>query len=353
MSHKTKSLLELLTGIILVFGYLWLIYPLHSRWVQVIFLIPILVFFIYSDFINKRSFKENIKDIGFRMDNWYDSFKILIVFTSISIPVLFIIWQFFFPVNNYFYKELSFWRNFIGYPLGALGQEYIFLAFFFRRYKIIFSPYTNIAIIFSAFTFSMIHIPTPPLIIFCFIAGIVWASTYNKYPNLFTIAISHAILGIFCTCILLVYMNVGPKAHIGRWCNSDAVHGSIDSVNNIKVRKHINSKTHVLDVVVNNESHNIYIQGWIASIDNIKKIQISFGGKDYSVNYGTRREDVAAFFNNPVYLYSGFNVNIPISDFSLGHQKLYLKVYLEGKLFSIHYPYPKIWINPIHGSASD
>jgi hypothetical protein len=342
MSQKIKSSLEVLTGIIFIFGYLWLISPLHSQWVQVFSAIPILIFFIYSAFINKKSFE----DIGFRMDNWYGSFKILLIFTSITIPILYVIWQFFFPVKSFYYNGYSFWTQLVTKLFEALCQQYIFLAFFFRRYRDIFFPHTNIAIIFSALTFSMIHIPTPPLIIFCFVAGIVWAGTYNKYPNLFTIAISHTVLGIFCSSILLVYTNVGPNADIGRWCKEESVvYGGIDSVNNIDPDNNINTKRHVVDVNINHEKNSIFVNGWVASKDKIKNIRISLGGKDYSVHYGDKRENIAAAFNNPDYLYSGFNANIPISDLALGYHKLILKVYLKGELFSIHYPYPNIWVN--------
>jgi hypothetical protein len=341
MSQKIKSSLEVLTGIIFIFGYLWFISPLHSQWVQVFSAIPILIFFIYSDFINKKSFE----DIGFRMDNWYGSFKILLIFTSITIPILYVIWQFFFPVKSFYYNGYSFWTQLVTKLFEALCQQYIFLAFFFRRYRDIFFPHTNIAIIFSALTFSMIHIPTPPLIIFCFVAGIVWAGTYNKYPNLFIIAISHSVLGIFCSSILLVYTNVGPNADIGRWCKDESVYGGIDSVNNIDPDNNINTKRHVVDVNINHEKNSIFVNGWVASKDKIKNIRISLGGKDYSVHYGDKRENIAAAFNNPDYLYSGFNANIPISDLALGYHKLILKVYLKGELFSIHYPYPNIWVN--------
>lgn len=144
--------------------------------------------------------------------------------------------------------------------------------------------------------------------------------------------------GFFVFCILMVYTDVGPNADVGRWCKEESVHCSIDSINHIIVYKHINPKTHVLDVVINKETNAIYIQGWVASTERIKIIRISLGGINYPVNYGNKREDVAAHFNNPDYLYSGFNANIPISDFSSGYHKLSLKVYIEGIFLSIHSP---------------
>jgi hypothetical protein len=94
---------------------------------------------------------------------------------------------------------------------------------------------------------------------------------------------------------------------------------------------------------INHKEKSIFVDGWIASTKKIKNIRISLGGKDYSVHYGAKREDVAAYFNNPEYLYSGFNANIPRSDFALGYHKLFLKVCLEGDLF-YHSPGQIIWV---------
>jgi len=346
MSIRIKSSLEALTGIILIFGYLWLIYPLDYKWLKYYSLIPIILFIIYCDFINKKSFKQNLEDLGFRWDNWRGSFKILFIFTLVTIPVLYVVWQFYFPVNKYFYNENIFWEKLVTYPPGLLCQQYIFLAFFFRRYRDIFLPHTNIAIFFSALTFAAIHIPNPPLIIFCFGAGIVWAATYNKYPNLFTIAISQTILAVFVFEVLLAYPIVGPKADVGRWLEEkDPVYGFINGVNNINTYYNINKRTRVLDVDINHDKKIIIVNGWVASKDKIKNIVLSFGGKDYPVRYGGKREDVADYYKNPDFLYSGFSADIPVSDFTPGKHKMFLRVYLEGERFSIHYPHRRILVN--------
>lgn len=336
MPQKIKPLLEVLAGIIFIFGYVWLIIPLHSQWVKIFSVIPILLFLIYSDFSNK----ESLENIGLSLKNWHDSFKLLLIFTSIVIPILYVVWQHFLPVNNFFYHDYAFWKRLAIYPFVVLCQAYIFLAFFFRRYRKIFFPHTNIAIIFSAFTFSMIHIPSPPLIIFCFVAGIVWTSIYHKYPNLFTITIFHSVLGIFCSFVLLMYEVVGPEADPGKWSkNQDSVYGYIDSVNHIELFKIKDTS----DVEVSHKQNSILVRGWVASADNIKNIRLSLGGKDYSVHYGIERKDVATHFNNPDYLYSGFDANIPISDFALGYHRLLLKIDVEGDMF-YHSPGSRIWI---------
>jgi membrane protease YdiL (CAAX protease family) len=310
---------------------------LHSHWVKFFSAIPIFLFLIYSHYRNK----ESLEDIGFSLKNWRDSFKILFIFTSISIPILYVAWQFFLPVNNFFYNDYAFWKRLAVYPFVVLGQGYIFLAFFFRRFRQLFFPHTNIAIVFSALIFSIIHIPTPPLIILCFIAGIVWASVYQKYPNLFTITIFHSILGIFCSFVLLIYSEVGPDADPGKWSkNQDTVHGYIDNVNHMPPFKNKDS----LDVEVDYKQNSIFVAGWVASEDKINSVQLSLGGKNYPVRHDIERKDVAAHYNNPNYLYSGFSANIPISDFALGYHKLLLKVDVEGDMF-YHSPGSRVWIN--------
>ncbi len=147
MSQRIKSTLEILVGIILVFGYFWLILPLYYQSVKVLSAIPIYLFFIYSNYRNKKT----LKDLGLRLDNWYDSFKILLIFTSISIPVLYVIWRFsfVFPVDNYFYQKSIFWRKLFTYPFWALFQQYIFLAFFQAVQGYIFSSYKYCYLFFS------------------------------------------------------------------------------------------------------------------------------------------------------------------------------------------------------------
>lgn len=331
-----RATVEVLTGIICIFGYVWLIYPLYHLWIKILVAIPILVFLFLSNFVKKT----RVQDLGFRWDNWYDSAKILLIFTTVTIPVLYGIWNGFFPINHHFYADPNFWKRLMIYPFWALFQEYIVLAFFFRRYREIFFPHTRIAILLSASTFSLIHIPTPPLLIFCFVSGIIWAGTYHKYPNLYTIAISHAILGTFCSYVLLVYSNVGPDADIGRWSKqqSPVVWGSIERVNALvpERKKRLVSISH--------ETTSLVVDGWVVTIDKLKHIQLSFGGKNYAVNYGAKRQDIATHFNNPDALYSGFDATIPLSDLASGFHPLLLKVYLQGELF-YHSPGKKIWVN--------
>ncbi len=311
MNKRIKSAVEAVIGLFLVFGFFWFIYPLYHTWIKVACCIPILLLFIWTKYSNNESFR----DLGFRLDNWRYSVKFLSVFTLIAVPIIYVIWSMYFPVNNYFYLRPGFYTLIFTYPLGALLQEYLVLAFFFRRYRNIFTPYVYIAVFLSAITFALIHIPSPPLMILCFIGGLVWAYVYSKSPNIYIIAVYHGLFGLFVGYTLLVYFKVGPNADIGNWTKQSNIAPCIDSINNkrISLKKPVN---------IGNQCSNIFAEAGIIKINKdvqIKKVYATFSGKNYKVT-PTRG------------IYHSFN--IPLKNIESGYYRLKLKVYIETKYYS-------------------
>jgi len=219
LPRRLAAAVEVVVGSVCVFGYIWFVSPLRNLWIQAGAALPIVAFLILAN----CTIQTRARDLGFRWDNWRDSAKDLTLFTTITMPVLFILWSGYFPTNFHLHPDARFWKKLARYPFWALFQQYLILGFFFRRYREIFAPHATPAILLSACTFALIHIPNPPLIIFCFVAGIVWAVTYHRHPNLYTIAISHAILAIFCSQVLLVSLKVGPEAEAGRWSKTQSL----------------------------------------------------------------------------------------------------------------------------------
>ncbi len=312
MTRRTKAIFEASIGLFLVFGYLWLIFPLYHTWIKVSCAIPILLLLIWTKYSNKESFR----DLGFRLDNWRYSAKFLAIFTVISIPIIYVIWSLFFPVNNYFLNA-KFCLRIFTYTLAALLQEYLFLAFFFRRYRNIFTPNVGVAVFLSALTFALIHIPDPPLMILCFIGGIAWAYVYSKSPNMYIIAISHGIFGLFGSYVMLVYFQVGPCADIGNWSKKAGFEGYI-YVNNKYVRD-IRKL-----VILGNQCDSFQVRGGIDTSGKegyfkVKKIYTVFNGKDYTTTPCDS---------------SPFRVSIPLNNTESGYYKLQLKILTETKYYS-------------------
>jgi len=322
ITRRNNAVLEASLGLFLVFGYLWLIFPLYNTWIKVCCAIPILLFLIWTKYSNKESFR----DLGFRLDNWRYSAKFLSIFTIISIPIIYVIWSLFFPVNNYF-LNVKFCLRIFTYTFAALLQEYLFLAFFFRRYRDIFTPYVGVAVFLSALTFALIHIPDPPLMILCFIGGIAWAYVYSKSPNMYVIAISHGIFGLFGSYVMLVYFQVGPYADIGNWSKKVGFEGyiSINSDKRARVK---------IPVKIGNQWSSLFIKGGICTHNRvgefkIKKIYAIFNGKNFTAT---------PHDSGP------FSVKIPLKNIEYGFHRLQLKISAETKYYSFisHKTY---WIN--------
>lgn len=325
MSGKTRPLVEVLVGIFGIFGYLWLIYPLYHLWIKI--LVAALLFVLL--FLSNLMWEPHTKHIGLQWKNGVESGKILIPFTLATIPVLYGIWQAFFPVNNNFFMDAKFWERILIYPIWALFQQYIVLGFFFRRYREIFAPYTSLAVFFSASTFSLMHIPAPSLLVLCFVSGLVWAGTYHKYPNLYSIAISHAIVGAFCLQVLWIYGTVGPDADIGRWSKKQppVIRGEILLINNIDITREKQA------IPINRKVQEIAVNGWVATMKPIKSIYVNFGRKLYTVNPTDQLESIPKRYQNSKYEIIGFHAVIPLKDHPPGLVPISLKISLKNTLW--------------------
>ncbi len=83
-------------------------------------------------------------------------------------------------------------------PIGAI-QEFLYRGFLMRELHRLHTSMA-VAIIINALLFMMLHILyNPPFLILplTFLAGLGFAWMYEKYPNLFLIALSHGVLNFF------------------------------------------------------------------------------------------------------------------------------------------------------------
>lgn len=211
--QRSQALVELTVGLVGLFGLIWIIAPLDQPVLEIAGGIGLLLYFLQADLLRSP----NWRSMGLSPARWSDSVGMLALFSVLAIPLLTVIWIQAFPIDSEFYLRPSFWKRALEYPLWAFFQQYLFLVFFFRRFQLLFAPHLWIAVLSSALVFSLIHLPTPPLLIVCFVAGCVWALVFSKRPNLYAIAISHAILALYSTRALLMYAKVGPRADPGQW----------------------------------------------------------------------------------------------------------------------------------------
>ena len=219
ISMRAVSALEIGSVLTSVIITSWALIPLQPRQ-QWLVVLPAL--FALALMINSQRVRgESLRAVGFGSEHFSSALRLLATPTLVACAAFSALGYF----TGSFHLTSHFWMNALGTPLWALIQQYVLQAFIYRRIRFLLvdgslSPdirekRSKLAILATAAIFSSAHAPNLSLMTLTFAGGLMWSWVYERAPNLFAIALSHAAISLMLMTSLppwlLPSLSVGYK----------------------------------------------------------------------------------------------------------------------------------------------
>jgi hypothetical protein len=168
----------------------WVILPFADN-SKLIGVVPVGLAFVLM-WLSHRARLETAREIGWRLDNFFAAARLLVLpMLAAATLILIVGWL----SNSLRFDWTFLWRRLLWLPLWGFMQEYVMQGFINRRAQIIFGKGWR-SILLVASLFAVFHLPNPWLSLATFAGGLLWASVYQRAPNLLALGLSHGLMAL-------------------------------------------------------------------------------------------------------------------------------------------------------------
>ncbi|HEY0377123.1 MAG TPA: CPBP family glutamic-type intramembrane protease [Pyrinomonadaceae bacterium] len=139
-----------------------------------------------------RARNETAREIGWRLDNFWRAARLLVQPVVVA-AILIVTAGALLKTLRFDGRQLLEWALWL--PLWGFAQQYVLQGFVNRRAQLALGRGWP-SILLVATVFALLHLPNPWLAVATFAGGLVWAYVYQRAPNLFALALSHALMSM-------------------------------------------------------------------------------------------------------------------------------------------------------------
>lgn len=168
----------------------WIILPFVGD-SKLVGAVPVCLAFVLM-WLSHRARLETAREIGWRLDNFFEAARLLLLpMLAAAMLILIVGWL----GKSLRFDWTLFWRRLLWLPLWGFMQEYVMQGFINRRAQVVFGKGWR-SILLVAALFAVFHLPNPWLCLATFAGGLLWASVYQRTPNLLAIGLSHGLMSL-------------------------------------------------------------------------------------------------------------------------------------------------------------